>query len=299
MQKINNFSDFRFIPFAGSDVDSRSMASTVVNYFGHRLTAPVVIPAMSSLWSIDLMDAAWKSGILSVEPRREAEENYFSASPVMNVSVQNLMRLADHLEQCGLTDTIISVELNNGYLTKLYQEVFRVKKKYPNRILWVGAVTDLNGCIALADSGADAALVGLGVGSACLTTPNTGYGLPAARALIECQDSPIPTILLGGIREIGDIAKALYLGADLVMVGHMMKGVNEAASRGAYWGQASAYEKGHANYVEGAYIEVTPVDKGVEDVVKEIEQGLQSAMSFANAFTIEEFRNKAQAIVIK
>ena len=107
-------------------------------------------------------------------------------------------------------------------LKSLHDEIYRTKKDFPETIIWAGAVCTLQGCKFLAESGADAAIIGNGVGSVCETTPRTGVGLPVLQTLEDCMLSPIPTILAGGIRNIGDIVKALCLGADLVMIGGLV-----------------------------------------------------------------------------
>jgi IMP dehydrogenase len=164
--------------------------------------------------------------------------------------------------------------------------------------MWAGAVCSYEGCQLLADAGADAVIVGNGVGSVCETTPRTAVGLPPLDTLVECMNSPIPVILAGGIKKIGDIVLSLVFGADLVMVGGLLASCKDTPNSGKYWGEASKKQKGSKNYIEGRELNLQVGDYTVSERIQEIKHGIQSACSFVNAANIKELRENAKVMRI-
>lgn len=287
--RITSFDQLRFVPRETSYVDSRSKVFTATNIFGLNLNVPVICPAMDSIVCQGLIDNIENAGGAVVQPRGKI---YSAKRYIMNSSIDDADKVAEWLTNRVSEETstrIIALELNNGYLDKLHRKIIELKNKWPHILIWAGAVTSLEGCQSLANAGADAALVGIGVSSVCETTPRTGVGLPIVTALLECQNSPIPVITLGGIRTIGDIAKAYALGASLIMCGHLFSQCSDTNTPGEYWGQASSKQKGHNSYIEGGHVKVPVLPKTSAELIREIKEGLQSSLSFAGATNLFEF----------
>ena len=186
--------------------------------------------------------------------------------------------------------------------------------------LIAGNVATFEGADDLCRAGADAVKVGVGPGSACTTRVVAGVGVPQLTAVIECVRAAsahgVPVIADGGIRVPGDVAKALAAGADTVMVGNLLAGTDESPGdvvrRGAerykvYRGMASAGASARRAEVDSV-AKTHSVPEGVEAVVPyrgpaativgDLVGGLRSAMSYAGATTLEEFRRNARFVRI-
>ena len=95
--------------------------------------------------------------------------------------------------------------------------------------IMAGNVATLEGFNDLADWGADSIRVGIGGGSICSTRIQTGHGIPTLQSIIDCSASDRDATLIadGGIKNSGDIVKALAAGADFVMLGSLLAGTEE------------------------------------------------------------------------
>lgn len=144
--------------------------------------------------------------------------------------------------------------------------------------------------------------------SVCSTRTQTGVGYPQLQAIIDCTETDIPIIADGGIRSPGDVAKALAAGATAVMIGGMLAGTDMTPNWvdggvGSYRGMASlearATQTAHPTNAEGVSRQVKYKPRGsTAHVVNSIVEGLQSAMSYVGASTLEEFRVKARFMLV-
>lgn len=161
-----------------------------------------------------------------------------------------------------------------------------------------------------------AVCVGIGGGSMCLTRVVTGVGMPTLASILECapicEDRGMKLMVNGGLRNSGDIAKALAAGADLIMLGSMFAGTNEASGDECtrdgvlckeYRGSASL----PSYHVQGKVASWRapegdrtwlPVKGPAINVLNNINGGLRSAMSYLNATNIDEFRVQAKFIEV-
>jgi len=126
----------------------------------------------------------------------------------------------------------IVVDTAHGHTALVLAMVRESKKRYPNVPLIAGNAATAEGARALIDAGADAIKVGVGAGSICTTRVVAGAGVPQLSAIMECaaeaQKQDIPCIADGGIKYSGDIVKALAAGANAVMLGSMLAGLEES-----------------------------------------------------------------------
>lgn len=212
------------------------------------------------------------------------------------------------------------LDIAHGHAEHALDAVTEIKKTWPECQLVAGNVATGDGFRDLAAAGADAVKVGIGPGFACSTRIVAGVGVPQLTAVLDCSEAAratgVPLIADGGIRQPGDVAKAMAAGASSVMVGSLFAGREEspgevvrrgglyykvyrgmasrpaAATRLAIEGRADALDQ----YVpEGEEMEF-PLRGPVAEVVNDLVGGLRSGMSYVNAETIAELWDKAEFV---
>lgn len=223
--------------------------------------------------------------------------------------------IIDRLRPIYDKQVCLCLDVAHGHMQQSINTVEELARNFDVHII-AGNVATVEGAIELAEAGADTVKVGIGSGSLCTTRIVTGHGVPQLSAIIaireafDMQDIGCNIIADGGIRNSGDIVKALAAGADGVMIGSLFAGCDESpgdvheTSNGAYKmyrGQSSAHfmkdigKKGVASEGEATYIKV----KGsVTDVVSELLGGLRSGMTYSGCGTIRELQDNAVFIEI-
>jgi IMP dehydrogenase len=214
----------------------------------------------------------------------------------------------------------IVVDIAHGDSELEIEMIKNIRKHFPAAQIIGGNVATADGTKRLIEAGVDAVKVGVGPGSICVTRQVAGSGVPQLTAIIECAEaaraSGIPIIADGGIRQPGDLAKAIAAGAQSVMIGSMLAGTDESPGlvmtrRGhrykASRGMASREANIERNKREGNDLTQEEVEEyvaeGVEaavpyrgrarEVLNQLIGGLQSGMSYSGAHTIEELQQKA------
>lgn len=204
---------------------------------------------------------------------------------------------------------VITVDIAHGHSVSMIETTQWLKKTFPNIQVIAGNIATPEGVIDLIEAGADAIKVGIGPGSMCTTRIITGCGVPQLTAISLCSTAAnkygVPVIADGGIRTSGDIVKALAAGASSVMLGSMLSGTIETpgeikggkkqyrgmASKAAQVSWRGGVPQGMAPEGESTQVSV----KGhVKDVILEITGGIRSGMSYVNATTIPELKEKAR-----
>lgn len=215
----------------------------------------------------------------------------------------------------------IVVDIAHGDSQQEVEIIKQVRKLFPEAQIIGGNVATAEGTVRLIDAGVDAVKVGVGPGSICITRIVAGAGVPQLTAVINCaavaQPQGIPIIADGGVRNSGDIVKALAAGASTVMIGSLLAGTDESpgflitrkghrykASRGMASLQASIDRKVREtesdltqeeieDYVSEGVEAVVPYRGSSRELLKQLVGGLQSGMSYTNAHSIEELHDKA------
>ena len=216
---------------------------------------------------------------------------------------------------------LLVLDTAHGHSVDLIQTLKNLKKDYPEIEVVAGNVATAEAADELIQSGADAIKVGIGPGSICTTRVIAGTGVPQLTAIMNCAEvcikHDIPLIADGGIKQTGDIAKALAAGADSVMLGNMLAGTEEAPgetilyegrSYKVYRGMGSlgAMKSGRGDryFQEGESDVKKLVPEGIEgrvpyrgrlsDVIYQMIGGLRTAMGYCGAATIKELQEKAR-----
>ncbi|KAA1374652.1 IMP dehydrogenase [Aeromicrobium fastidiosum] len=227
---------------------------------------------------------------------------------------------------------VLVADTAHGHVRMLLDVVQKLKTDPATRHVQVigGNVATRAGAQAFVDAGADAVKVGFGPGSICTTRVVTGCGVPQITAVYEaslaCAPAGVPVIADGGLQQSGDIAKALVAGAETVMIGSMLAGVEESPGEvifvngkqfKAYRGMGSLgamSSRGKKSYSKDRYFqaEVTSDDKivpeGVEGqvayrgplsaVAHQLIGGLQQSMFYVGARTIPELQAEGRFVRI-
>jgi len=222
----------------------------------------------------------------------------------------------DYLERattaCEAGATFICVDVAHGHHSLMKRALHQLRESLGDNIhLMAGNVATLEGINDLADWGATSARCNIGGGSICSTRIQTGHGLPGLQTIFDCAqtDRDITIIADGGIRNSGDMVKALAAGADAVMCGSLFAGCTEAPGQilrdpdGRVWksyrGMASkeaqtAWRGKYTSY-EGVATRV-PYQGKVIDILNDLVRGLRSGLSYSGARSIEELQAKAEFV---
>jgi IMP dehydrogenase len=222
---------------------------------------------------------------------------------------------------------IIVVDIAHGHSENAINTVHMIKKAFPDCELIAGNVATGEGTRDLIKAGVDAIKVGVGSGSICITRVVTGSGVPQMTAVIDsvkvARNYDIPVISDGGIRNSGDITKALAAGASSVMIGSLFGGTDESPGKTLvkngkkykmYRGMASFYaslgrkyrEEGPEvvdsddlnDYVPEGVEAMVPYKGSVVEIIRQMVGGLRSGLSYCGAKTIPEMQMNADFIKI-
>jgi IMP dehydrogenase len=219
---------------------------------------------------------------------------------------------------------VLVVDIAHGHSEHALRATRRVKDAFPHVQLVSGNVATAEGTRDLAEAGADAVKVGVGPGAACSTRIVAGVGVPQFTALLECvaaaAELDLPVVADGGVRNSGDLTKALAAGAETVMLGSLLAGTEESPGRTVvrngvrtkvYRGMASAgaaesrrqretsedvLDELAAAVVPEGVEAVVPYRGSVSDVLYQQVGGLRSGMSYLNARCLAELRAHARFV---
>jgi IMP dehydrogenase len=224
----------------------------------------------------------------------------------------------------ALVDVVV-VDTAHGHSQGVIDMVKRLKSTFPKLEIIAGNVATFEGTEALIKAGADAVKVGVGPGSICTTRIVAGVGVPQLTAIMEAARSGlkrgIPIIADGGVKQTGDIPKALAAGASTVMIGSLFAGLEESPGEKMFlegrtyktyrgMGSISAMAQGAADrYFQDAEEGLQKlVPEGIEgrvpfrgalsETVYQMVGGLRSAMGYTGCATISDLQKRAQFVRI-
>jgi IMP dehydrogenase len=234
----------------------------------------------------------------------------------------------DHRNRLGLlvdagVDVIV-IDTAHGYTKGVINTLQHIHNAYPDLEIIAGNVVTPEGTLALIEAGAKAIKVGVGSGSICTTRVIAGAGMPQLSAIYFCKQVAsrfkIPVIADGGIKYSGDIVKALVAGADTVMLGNLLAGLEESPGEEIllegrrfkeYRGMGSMGAMqgfGRDRYASGQGEKGKLVPEGIEgrvpykgnlhDYIFQLMGGVRSGMGYAGAKTLEELRAKTKLVRI-
>lgn len=220
---------------------------------------------------------------------------------------------------------VIVIDTAHGHSKGVIEMLKKIKRKFPELDIIAGNVATGEATLELIKAGADVVKVGIGPGSICTTRVVTGVGVPQITAIMNCAQVAmkykVPIIADGGIKQTGDIAKAIAAGADSVMIGALFAGTEESPGEKVLYegrsykvyrgmGSIEAMRAGSGDrYFQDVEDDIKKlVPEGIEgmvpykgrlsDVVYQIIGGLRSAMGYCGVRNIEEMKTKTKFILM-
>ncbi|RKY82904.1 IMP dehydrogenase [candidate division KSB1 bacterium] len=223
------------------------------------------------------------------------------------------------LQKAGVD--VVVVDTAHGHSKFVLELVKELKQQIPSLEIIAGNVGTAEGTEDLIKAGADAVKVGIGPGSICTTRVIAGVGVPQITAIMECakiaQKYGVPIIADGGIKQIGDIAKAIAAGADSVMIGALFAGLEESPGETILYegrsykvyramGSLAAMKSGSADRYFQEEEAKKLVPEGIEgrvpyrgkltDAVFQMIGGLRAAMGYCGVRNIAEMKTKTRFV---
>ena len=215
---------------------------------------------------------------------------------------------------------VLVLDSAHGHSQNILNCIDKVKSAFPECQLIAGNIATPEAARDLIAAGADAIKVGIGPGSICTTRVVAGIGVPQITAVMNAysvaMEADIPVIADGGIKYSGDLPKAIAAGANVIMIGSLLAGCEEAPGESEIYqgrkfkvyrgmGSLAAMEKGSKDryFQEGARKLVpegvegrVPFKGALADTVFQLMGGLRSGMGYCGAATIEELKKTGRFV---
>lgn len=220
---------------------------------------------------------------------------------------------------------VIVIDTAHGHSFGVLEMVRKVKKQFPDLQVIAGNVATGAAVEDLIKAGADGVKIGIGPGSICTTRVVTGVGVPQITAIMDCAEMAakynVPIIADGGIKQTGDVPKAIAAGADTVMLGSMFAGLEESPGEKVLYegrrykmyrgmGSLGAMKEGSKDrYFQDVEDDIKKlVPEGIEgmvpyrgmleEIVYQLIGGLRAAMGYCGVASIAELKTRTEFIQI-
>jgi IMP dehydrogenase len=296
---------------------SRKEINLNTTAFGKKLSLPIIAAPMDTVVNSEVCKIMDQSGGLGVLPRFKNLDINFSELKRSNLYGVLAIGVISSEELRNKIDTLkpnaILIEVAHAHQKPVLELCSYILQCYPNIPLTVGNVASAGAVLDFARIGVSSIKVGVGPSPVCSTRSITGCGVPQGSAIYEARKAAnstgnkIEIIADGGIKNSGDIVKALALGADSVMIGSLLASAIESPGElfhidnkpyKVYRGMASndvMNERGIKRAAEGITSKV-PVCGTLTDILQELKDGIQSGLSYLGFDSLEELKDDRESI---
>jgi IMP dehydrogenase len=324
------FDDVLIVP-RRSSVYSRRDVSLKTRLVGDlALELPIISANMDTVTELEMATAMAEAGGMGVIHRfvddPETHAGWVSSTPGLRFLAIGV-KGAD-LEKILLVEGLdgVVIDVAHGHSDRVAETIAAVREVDPELWIVAGNVATAEGAWDLLEAGAHAIKVGVGPGAVCTTRIVTGCGVPQLTAVLKVRaaldrwwdaerrkarprvEHPPALIADGGIRNSGDIAKALVAGADTVMIGSLFAGTDEAPGAvirengqalKLYRGMASqgAMDRVGSNRTPEGVSTLIPHKGSVRALITQLEGGIRSALSYCNSASIADLHEQTIEMV--
>jgi len=316
IRKCLSYDDVLLVP-QHSDIRSRREVS-IGNMLGDNLffELPVISSPMDTVTEIPMSNAMSKAGGFGIIHRYNTIEKQCSliqALPYTTFKAAAVGITGDYYERAqelvASGARLLCLDVAHGHHSMMQEALYRIKANFDVHIM-AGNVATLEGFNDLASWGADSVRCNIGGGSICSTRVQTGHGVPGLQTIFDCalSDYSHQTRIIadGGIKNSGDMVKALAAGADFVMIGSLLAGTIETPGEVFYRPDGSRYKtyrgmaskdaqhdwRNKTGSIEGVST-VVPFKGPVDEVLSDLTVGIRSGLSYSGARNILELQSKA------
>jgi len=323
------YDDIQIIP-TYSEINSRTDCNNISTRFtkNYRINSPYVSAPMDTVTGVDMAIQIMNLGgvgcvhrFLSIDEQVEIVKEIKKNIPYKDYPICVSIGVKDyheHLKKVIEVDVnVILIDVAHGNTLLVKNTIEYIKNNYTVDII-AGNVATSEGARNLCEWGVDAVRCGIGNGALCETRIRTGIGIPQVTAIIDCvnvcSEYDVPVIADGGIKLIGDVSKALALGAESVMLGSILSGTKESPGsieKTGTWPNEQLFKKyrGSASLdtkksnklseknVEGNS-KLVPYKGKIKRLISDINDGLKSTMSYTNSRNLIELRNNSNFVKI-
>jgi len=286
------------------------------------LDCPIISAPMDTVTEGDMSVAIRKAGGLGIVHRYNTIEEQCKIIRDVSVVYNHEVGAAigtqgDYLERAKELvhhgAKVICLDVAHGHHALVENALLNLRQQLPSSVhIMAGNVATEKAFYDLSDWGADSIRVGIGGGSICSTRIQTGHGVPTLQSVIDCvraaKDMNVKLIADGGIKNSGDMVKALAAGADFVMAGSLLAGTAESpgdvintpqgrykAYRGMASKEAQRAWKGKVSSREGISTHI-PYKGSVKDILGDLSVGIRSGFSYSGARNLKELHQVSTMI---
>lgn len=325
--KAYTFDDVVLVPNY-SQVKSRKDPSVRIEIGGFYLDVPVISAPMNTVTETEMSTALSDIGGCSVIHRfMSIDKEIEQAKSTINLEHSPFMAIGANYDFEDRSAALINagvrrfcIDIANGHSEHCISAVKTLRKLAPSKtLIMAGNVCTEDGARRLAEAGANLIRIGVGPGAVCRTREVTGHGVPQLTAIQNCYNikKDFPEVVLiadGGVRNSGDITKAIAGGADVVMIGSLLAGTTESPGEiieesgrllkyyngmASTEGRKSWFDRDKSGFVpEGISIKIPYLGRSAKKVIEGLVGGLKVGMSYSGAHNLSELREKARWAIV-
>jgi IMP dehydrogenase len=322
-----SFDDVLMVPKYNRIISRRDVSFQTQVTKNYKLDIPIIAANMDTVCESDMAIALGRLGGLGVIHRfLNIDDQVKEVEKVKNhkllsaaaIGIKDYEERVAALAKAGVE--ILVLDVAHGHSKRVGKTLDYIKEKYPQIDIMVGNVSTKDAAEYFISKKADAIKIGIGPGSMCTTRIMAGAGVPQLTAIMdvyEASQGRVPLCADGGLKNSGDIVKAIGAGADCIMSGSLFSGTDESPGKvieidgnkyKEYRGMASYLATVKKMELDGSKVEqvvhvegeMTKVKyKGsVTPIINSLLGGLASGMTYVGAETIEKLKGKADFIEI-